>query len=150
MNTNSNSFPVHLWQTKSTLLFNSAIDSAIACQECGLCCTGAIFTHINISTEESNLLPKLKTRIKDNELEMTLPCHYFKLNSCSVYLDRPRRCKTYICKLLDELISGEISLADALNTINITKKQIEYLKPKVIEILNKETDNLFIDIETVK
>ncbi len=145
MNAISNDFPVHIWQTKSTLLNNSAIDSAIACQECGLCCTGAIFTHIKISNKESSLLPQLKTKAKGADIEMILPCYYFQSNSCSVYANRPKRCQTYTCKLLDKLISGELSLTHALNTIDITKKQVQWLISNISQISNTEFNDSLIE-----
>lgn len=151
INIDKDDFPVHFGQLKSTLLTNSAIDSGILCQECSLCCTGAIFTHITISDSESTKLQKLNIKRKNDDIKMNLPCPYLEKGSCSVYDMRPKKCQTYTCILLDKVICGEIVLIDAIKIVNVTKEQAKWLSSNVALLLKDEDIemNLRIDLYTI-
>ncbi|NOR58766.1 MAG: hypothetical protein GQ474_09620 [Sulfurimonas sp.] len=134
-------FPIHTGQVKSTLINNSAKESSELCQECSMCCTGVIFSHVTISKNAHNRLPQAKGKIKGGNFKMSFPCQYIQEGSCTVYTERPNRCKTYSCKLLDKVISGEIPFEQANQITTTTKKQVELLRATIALILNIETTN---------
>ncbi len=46
-----------------------------------------------------------------------LPCPYFKDSKCSVYTQRPRKCKDYQCKLLKGYQQGAISFGESIELV---------------------------------
>ncbi|EDZ61453.1 protein containing UDF0153 [Sulfurimonas gotlandica GD1] len=128
-------FPIHKSQEKSTLTMNSAIASGELCMACGLCCTGAIFSHVTISRNAYKRLPEANVSSTNNKIEMNFPCSFFQEGSCSVYHDRPHKCTSYNCKLVKQVISGETSLIEGKEIVDVSKKQANWL------ILNMPTLN---------
>jgi Putative zinc- or iron-chelating domain len=135
-------FPIHTDQVKSTIIKNSAKESSELCQECSMCCTGVIFSHVTISKKAHDKLPKANGKFKGDDFKMSFPCQYIQEGSCTVYTERPNRCKTYSCKLLDKVIRGEIPFEKANQITTITKKQVVLLRETMALILNIETTNL--------
>ena len=138
---NENSFPVHDNQIKSTIEINTAKQSGELCQDCSLCCNGAMYTYITVSRFEAKKLPKLSIKMRDNKIRMDLPCPYLESGSCSVYTERPKRCRTYTCRLLDKVISGETSFVQAKQITSITKQQVSWLLSKIPDILHRPQYN---------
>jgi hypothetical protein len=50
------------------------------------------------------------------------PCPKFACGMCTVYDERPTVCRTYSCKLLDDVQAGRLSESEAREKIAITKK----------------------------
>jgi len=140
-----NDFDIHDWQEKSTFENNSAIQSSQLCLECGMCCTGLIFSHVSISHNAFSRLPTANVKTVDDTIKMSFPCSFFKEGCCSVYEVRPKKCQSYSCYLLENLIKGEVSFSNASKTINIAKSQALWLLTNIPSILNipkKNSPNL--------
>lgn len=104
------------------------------CLACGMCCDGTV--HDFAFLKEEDITPAdacgFQTyRRGDGTPAMPLPCHYLDGATCRRYEQwRPSICGDYLCRLQKRLAAGEVSEAQALETIGITlasRTQVEEL-----------------------
>ncbi len=90
------------------------------CQDCGLCCDGTIFHTVRLQPGDSApALRALGLRLvrrhgRDCFLQ---PCAAFHGGRCTIYAQRPERCRRFECRQLRGVRVGEISEAAARHTI---------------------------------
>jgi hypothetical protein len=82
-------------------------DLASLCQSCGLCCDGSLFGRAGLDPEE--VLPARKNglRVLDHGQGFEQPCAALSSRGtarngnrvCTVYIERPRSCRTFTCRL---------------------------------------------------
>ncbi|MES2310399.1 MAG: YkgJ family cysteine cluster protein [Verrucomicrobiota bacterium] len=82
------------------------------CRECGLCCNGVLFHLVRL--QSSDLLSELaglglKIKRKKGQDQFSQPCPAYQGCQCSIYHQRPTRCRLFECKQLKGVIAGEIS-----------------------------------------
>ena len=94
-----------------------------------------MFSHITISKDVHDTLIEPNVKIVEDDIKMLLPCSYFKENSCSIYENKPDRCTSYSCSLLDKVIDGSILMSEAKNIANTTKNQANWLLENIPNIL---------------
>jgi len=100
------------------------------CLKCGLCCNGVIFGDVRQERGDSSpLFDRHGPRVMQ-------PCPAFSQGdcTCSLYADRPTRCRKFECKQFSAVSNGELSPAAALKKIREAKKlaaQIESLLSKL-------------------
>jgi len=96
------------------------------CTSCGLCCQGIMEKAAVLEPEEVELASDLGLKhfvSSDGNDKFHLPCPLIRGNVCSVYSSpHPSVCKEFQCILLDQLLSGEISLEASLKIITKIKK----------------------------
>ncbi len=116
--------------------------SEVLCIDCGLCCTGYLFTYAGLQDEEipgaySLGLP-VDSMEKPGERYFELPCPLWN-GKCPVYADarKPKVCGVYKCNILKRLEAGEITPEKALETINLTKRMIADFKKGLPEEQNR-------------
>ena len=56
------------------------------------------------------------------------PCPGLKEGVCQIYADRPQRCRTFECRLLQKTLVGEVTAVTALRTIGAAKKRVEAVR----------------------
>ena len=106
------------------------------CAECGLCCNGVMFYTVQLQPRDS---PKalaalgLKLKRKKGSDFILQPCPAFCGTHCSIYLDRPERCRRFECQQLKRTVSGEITEAMALERIREARGRLAELE----ELLQK-------------
>ena len=108
-------------------------EAAQLCTNCGMCCTGAIFSHGRISPVEFRDLDDDRPlySLDDNKqapLKINFPCACNVDSTCTVYLRRRSVCSDYRCELLKSLITGSISLSDATKVTDDAKAGAGWLK----------------------
>lgn len=79
------------------------------CFDCGLCCNGTIFDKVRVEGGDDLILPCINLT---NE------------NKCSIYENRPERCKVFECKILWAYKQDKITRVNALQLIEDTKNGI--------------------------
>ena len=101
------------------------------CQQCGLCCNGALFTFLPVEPDELErtraLGVKLEAR-RDGRTAMLLPCRVLKGTCCGVYEQRPARCREYVCELGKALQSGGRPIDAALTIVGEARRQLSELE----------------------
>jgi uncharacterized protein len=106
----------------------AALEKAVQelCPGCGLCCDGVLFASVGIANHE----PVGCLRARGIPLEpqpgggwsFIQPCPAYGGN-CSIYADRPARCREFHCGLVIRRAGGEITLEAARAEIRETRRQ---------------------------
>lgn len=94
--------------------------AARLCAECGMCCDGVLFHSVVLQPGDfPRKLASLgfKLRRKRGAEYFLQPCSAYQGCRCSLYDDRPIRCRDFRCSQLVRLASGEIDEAVALENI---------------------------------
>lgn len=85
-----------------------------------MCCNGVIFGDVELQHEDdAKRLAGLGLELfrKGRKKCFSQPCGCFDGKLCSIYEDRPNRCRSFECKLLKRVQSGQVSEAAALKSI---------------------------------
>lgn len=98
------------------------------CRTCGLCCSGHLFSWVQIKAVEIAHLQKLGLTVIQpvkNKSGFTQPCPMWD-GECSIYQSEnyPSGCRSFNCKLLREVLNESISLSRALRIVKRTKEKI--------------------------
>jgi Fe-S-cluster containining protein len=99
------------------------------CTQCGLCCDGSIFADIELESESEKVaVEALGLEIDtDGPPLLLLPCTGLDGTRCSVYKNRPGRCRTFECRLLQKANAGAVSVLDAQRIIAETRAHVAAL-----------------------
>jgi Fe-S-cluster containining protein len=95
------------------------------CPECGLCCNGVLFADVRLLRSDSRLALKeagLTLVRSRGRPAFTQPCACFDGRLCTIYPQRPGRCRAFECYTLRQLQRGELSPAQALRRIRAAVK----------------------------
>jgi hypothetical protein len=99
------------------------------CPNCGLCCDSTLFADVEMRAgDDPKRLAKLGLTIEkktQTKLAFAQSCACFDGKLCSIYTDRPKRCRTFECGLLKRVQAGELAADVALKIIAKTKLQAE-------------------------
>ena len=99
-------------------------DAGTLCLDCGLCCDGTLFGRVAIDDESmaaviAHRLPLLDTT---DGAKMPLPCQGAEGVLCSLYLERPSRCRQYTCELRVAAAEERLSLDRARAVIEEVRR----------------------------
>ncbi len=102
------------------------------CMTCGLCCTGHLFSWVQIkATERSRLQQQGLTIIQPGAERhgFRQPCLLWD-GECAIYRSKtyPSGCRSFNCKVLRELLDESISLSKASRVVKRTKEQISIVE----------------------
>lgn len=100
------------------------------CSACGLCCNGVMFHTVRLQPRDSAkelaaIGLKLKRRNKHHDIQQPCPAH--RGAQCSIYHQRPERCRLFECRQLQRLAAGEITEAAALAKIQEVQGRVAHL-----------------------
>ncbi len=101
------------------------------CPNCGLCCNGVLFADVELRAgDDPGRLAELGLSLgmKGSKLAFAQPCTCFDGKLCTIYADRPKRCRTFECGLLKRVDDGALEAEAALKTIVKTKRQVEKVR----------------------
>ena len=100
------------------------------CLECGLCCDGTLFRHVEISVPERERLVQLGIGVgqKSKHEVMWLPCGKLNGKCCSIYEARPGGCQRFVCALGKRLESRELDLGVAMAHVKDMQARVEALR----------------------
>ena len=104
----------------------------VLCTQCGLCCDGSLFADVELGGRaEATRLEVLGLEIEDDGGRHALliqPCRALDGTRCSVYAHRPKCCRSFECRLLQDARRGAVSAERAVEQIVETRQQIERVK----------------------
>jgi len=130
-------FPQNPRCQASSDVSNTAYDGRTLCKACGICCSGLLYSQVKINAVEADRLIPLDLQINKAHPEaLPHPCGAYNGHCCNIYLDRPKVCREYQCKLLKEVISSDTQLNDALEIVDITKQQGLWIRNALNKIEN--------------
>src|SRR2546426_8692783 len=101
------------------------------CTRCGLCCDGSLLADVELRRAEATGLEILGLEIEDDDAGgalLLLPCGALRGRRCSIYAHRPQCCRTFECRLLQEVRRGMVSVDRAGEHIAAALKAIGRVK----------------------
>jgi len=106
--------------------------SAILCKACGVCCTGHIFVTADLEPAEIETTQALGLNVLQSHPDkpvFRLPCPLWK-GQCTIYTypHKPSICGDFRCKLLREILDGQLQLNEALTVVQRAKQLIQELE----------------------
>jgi hypothetical protein len=108
------------------------------CTRCGLCCDGSLFADVELAGRaEATRLEILGLEIEDGDSGGALlmqPCAALKGRRCEIYEHRPRCCRTFECRLLQEARRGTLGVDQALDEIVGALEQIARAEALLVEL----------------
>ena len=108
------------------------------CTRCGLCCDGTLFADVELTGRaEAERMEFLGLRVEehdgDSEL-MQLPCAALCGTRCGVYAHRPKVCRTFECRLLQETRRGAVDVGRAIAVIDEARTRIGRVKELLVQL----------------
>ncbi len=109
------------------------------CTHCGLCCDGSLFADVELaSRHEASALEVMGLEIEDADGDdgglLLQPCGALKGKRCSLYVYRPDCCRTFECRLLQEVKRGAVGVDRAQAKIAEALQRIERVQKLVVQL----------------
>jgi Fe-S-cluster containining protein len=109
------------------------------CTQCGLCCNGTLFADVELAGgDETSALEVLGLDVEDGEDDihglLLQPCGALKGKRCSIYAHRPHCCRTFECRLFQQVKRGVVPIDRAKETIAKALSQIGAIKALIGQI----------------
>jgi Fe-S-cluster containining protein len=101
------------------------------CPKCALCCNGVLFDDVRLrSGDDARRLAALGVPLqKRGSLQrFAQPCSCLEGSLCRIYSDRPERCRTFECRVLQRAMLGEINETGALKLIKKARQKAERVR----------------------
>ena len=98
------------------------------CQACGLCCAGALFSHVSLSHQEEARLRGLGVRLRERRngtVVLPLGCSALEGTRCGVYAGRPHGCRAFVCEVGRALERRALTLEQALAEVREAQRLID-------------------------
>jgi Fe-S-cluster containining protein len=119
------------------------------CPNCGLCCDSTLFADVELRAgacvgDDAKRLAKLGlTLVKKGKTKLAFaqPCACFDGKFCTIYADRPKRCRLFECGLLKKVEAGEMSASAALKRIAEAKALAKKVRD-LLQSLGQPTEML--------
>jgi Fe-S-cluster containining protein len=115
------------------------------CTQCGLCCDGTLFADVELAGgNETSALEVLGLDVEDGENDINglllQPCGALKGKRCSIYAHRPNCCRTFECRLFQEVKRGVVPIDRAKEAIAKALSQIEAIKALIGQLSANNDD----------
>jgi Fe-S-cluster containining protein len=140
------------------------------CTACGMCCNGVLFEIVRLQSQDSvKELEKLGMQINRRKTQpyFKQPCRFLNDCTCTIYEQRPTRCRRFECLQLKLLAAEEITEAEAAAKIEEARTQVqrvrdllagagdastdEALEERVRHVLGDQTDTpLYHEMQTLR
>ena len=109
------------------------------CTRCGLCCDGSLFADVELANRDEALaLEVMGLEVEDADEEggglLVQPCRALKGKRCRIYPHRPDCCRTFECRLLQQVRRGTVGVARAKEKIAEVLQRIECVKELVVQL----------------
>ena len=108
------------------------------CTGCGLCCDGSLFADVELTgSREAAGLEVMGLEIEEAAAggELLLqPCRALQGKRCSIYAHRPECCRTFECRLLQDVPCGRVDTTQAQARIAEVSKQIARVRELSAEL----------------
>ncbi len=105
----------------------------VLCTRCGLCCDGSLFADVELaSRDDAAALEVMGLEIEDADAGdgglLLQPCRALRAKLCSIYPYRPDCCRTFECRLLQEVKRGDASVDRAWEKIAEARQRIDRVR----------------------
>jgi Fe-S-cluster containining protein len=106
------------------------------CTACGMCCNGVLFEIVRLQPQDSvKELEKLGMQINRRKTQpyFKQPCRFLDDCTCTIYEQRPTRCRRFECLQLKLLAAEEITEAEAAAKIEEARAQVQRVQDLLTE-----------------
>ena len=125
------------------------------CNQCGLCCDGTLSPRARL--KEKSEIEKVRSFNIDTEnlgsaVYLILPCGAYN-NQCSIYEHRPKVCRTYFCKPIQELKENNSSIEATKNLIIETvqlKEKFNSIRMSFLELKAMSINEALYCLDIIK
>jgi hypothetical protein len=104
----------------------------LLCTRCGLCCDGSLFDDVELAgPSESAGLEVMGLEIEADDAGGELlvqPCAALQGKRCGIYAQRPECCRTFECRLLQDVRRGAVDVERAKEHIADALRRIKRLR----------------------
>jgi uncharacterized protein len=108
------------------------------CTACGLCCDGSLFADVELAGHaEATRLEVMGLEIEDDDTDgalLVLPCRALRGTRCRVYVHRPECCRTFECRLLQEVRRGTVGVDRAVERIAKAQARIGRVREQMARL----------------
>ncbi len=101
------------------------------CPQCALCCDGVLFADVRLQVgDDAQRLTSLGVALQTRGrlTRFSQPCSCLDGKLCRIYEDRPTRCRTFECRLLQRAQAGEVTERAALKSIQNALRRAEKVR----------------------
>jgi len=101
------------------------------CRHCALCCNGVLFADVRLQVgDDAQRLALLGVKLQSRGklTRFSQPCSCLEGKLCRIYEDRPTRCRTFECRLLQRTQAGEVTERAALKSIQSALRRAETVR----------------------
>lgn len=110
---------------------DTASDLSALCFSCGMCCDGSLFECLELEPEEQRRFPTRSLVVLEGNVVAPLPCSQYRERLCGIYEQRPNRCRTFRCKLYEEVSTGVQTRVEAVHTIEQTGRLLSAIETEL-------------------
>jgi len=110
---------------------NTGASATRLCAACGMCCNGVMFYSMRLQpSDQARSLTALglKLKRKNREWHFLQPCPAHQDSHCTIYAQRPERCRAFSCRQLQAVEAGKISEAAALEKIEEAQRAVAHVR----------------------
>lgn len=114
------------------------------CVRCGLCCNGVLFADVELRAgdDPAGLTEAgVPLHYRRGKIKFPQPCPCLENGRCRIYPERPVRCRTFDCRLLQRAMAGKLPLAEARYIIRNTREQVERVR-RLVRALGQRDEHL--------
>ncbi len=107
------------------------------CLACGLCCNGVLFKDVELRRgDDAKKLERLGISIQPKGTKQCFPqpCACFDGKSCTIYRDRPNRCRKFECHLFIRVRRTEMRPEIALRMVRRAQREAENVRVMLVEL----------------
>ena len=109
------------------------------CTTCGLCCDGSLFADVELAgKDEAAALEVLGLEIEDADDGhrglLIQPCRALKGRRCSIYPHRPECCRTFECRLLQQVQRGAVGIGPAREKVADALRRIAHIRSLLLAL----------------
>ena len=107
------------------------------CPACGLCCNGVIFADVRLQKGDDPVRLAalgLPLERRGKIVRFAQPCSALKGNLCCIYAERPVRCRSFECRVLQRAQTGKLTTAAALKLIQRARRQEEVVRGLLLQL----------------
>ncbi len=111
--------------------------ASVVCLACGLCCEGALYTHVGLREDEIAFAEGLELKVVHLDKGRVtgdfylLPCHYLVDKKCSIYQERFEVCRTYQCMLTENVRAGVVEQDTAVGIVKDLRQRFELVRAEL-------------------
>jgi hypothetical protein len=111
-------------------------DLATLCRSCGRCCDGSLFGRVPLQPDEAAAARRNRLPVLDGGKGFAEPCTALAVSgagveewrTCSIYDERPRSCRTFVCRLYDRHRREGGPIEDRLAVVRQVRQLVAYLE----------------------